>query len=139
MKLINIQHMTSKNPEDGSLCVTESLSAAIQFDIKRVYYTYGVKEGIVRGHHAHKALEQVLVCIHGAIKVTLDYGNGNLDTILLDNPSVGLYVGPSVWRTMQWKISDSVLLVLASEHYNASDYIRDYNEFISWVSQERCQ
>lgn len=131
-----ICRVTSK-PEEGNLCVAEGGSFSIPFDIKRVYYIYGAKENIVRGHHAHKKLEQILICAYGAIEITLDYGNGKQESIVLRNPSDGLYVGPSVWRTMKWLESDSVLLVLASGHYDESDYIRDYDEFISWLKDKK--
>ena len=124
-------------PEDGSLCVAETNTEAVPFDVKRVYYSYGVQEGIVRGHHAHKKLEQILICAYGAIEITLDYGNGKQNSIVLNDPSDGLYVGPSTWRTMKWLKSNSVLLVLASEHYDKSDYIRDYDEFVSWVKDKK--
>lgn len=122
-----------KNNDIGSLCVAESNSDAVPFLIKRVYYIYDVSSGVIRGHHAHKTLEQILICVKGAIEITLDNGRGNIESIKLDDPSIGLYVGPSMWRTMKWLKDNSVLLVLASEHYQASDYIRDYEEFLTWV------
>ena len=133
--LISIQcHRTYDNSE-GALCVAESSSVGLPFIIKRVYYIYGAKNGTVRGNHAHKALKQVLICVYGKIEVTLDKGNGEVNSILLSDPSTGLFVGPSTWRTMKWLQNDSVLLVLASEHYNADDYIRDYEKFITWINQ----
>lgn len=127
---------TTKNKNEGALCVAEGKTSEVPFEIKRVYYTYGVEKNITRGHHAHKSLEQILICITGSIEVTLDYGNGNIESKTLSSPEDGLYVGPKTWRTMKWVESDSVLLVLASEHYNADDYIRNYDEFISWVNRE---
>lgn len=126
---------TTQNKNEGALCVAEGKSPKVPFEIKRVYYTYGVQKDITRGHHAHKSLEQILICITGSIEVTLDYGNGNIESKTLSSPEDGLYVGPKTWRTMKWVESDSVLLVLASEHYNADDYIRNYDEFISWVNR----
>ena len=126
---------TTQNKNEGVLCVAEGKTSEVPFEIKRVYYTYGVEKDITRGHHAHKSLEQILICITGSIEVTLDYGNGNIESKTLSSPEDGLYVGPKTWRTMKWVESDSVLLVLASEHYNADDYIRNYDEFISWVNR----
>ena len=124
------------SPKDGSLCVAETNSESVPFEVKRVYYSYGVQEGVIRGHHAHKTLQQILICAYGKIEITLDDGKGSINTYILDDPSVGLYVGPSTWRTMKWLISDSVLLVLASDHYEAADYIRDYDMFIESINQK---
>ncbi len=131
MKNIGFRSRFTNNPDEGGLCFFEA-NRDIPFAFKRVYYTYGVKEGIIRGHHAHKALEQLLICVYGAIEVMCDNGEKKEYTIL-DDPAKGLYVGPGIWRTMKWLKDDSVLLVLASEYYDESDYIRDYNEFIKLV------
>ena len=136
MNILKLQHRPGTTFSEGALCVAESNSHSIPFDIKRVYYSYGVESGIIRGMHAHKFLEQVLICIYGEIEVTLDNGKGVKESIVLKDPSEGLYVGPSTWRTMKWVKSDSVLLVLASHHYDAGDYIRDHDEFTAWVNKE---
>ena len=122
----------SADPRNGSLCVAEAASESVPFDINRVYYIYGVQRGVQRGAHAHKTLKQVLICVHGRIEISLDDGRGNVQTTVLNEPSDGLYVGPGMWRTMKWLQDDSVLLVLASEHYNEADYIRDYDKFIEY-------
>lgn len=119
--------------DNGYLCYLESAKTVL-FTIKRVYYTYGVKEGVIRGHHAHKALEQLLICVYGAIEIMCDNGEKKEYTVL-DDPAKGLYVGPGIWHTMKWLKDDSVLLVLASEYYDESDYIRDYDEFIRLVKE----
>ena len=106
----------------------------ISFSFKRVYYTYGVKKGIIRGHHAHKALKQLLICVYGVIEIMCDNDEKKEYTVL-DDPAKGLYVGPGIWHTMKWLKDDSVLLVLASEYYDESDYIRDYDEFIRLVKE----
>ena len=80
-------------------------------------------------HRAHRALEQALVCVRGAISVTLE-ARGDRKTCVLDDPAVGLYIGPMTWHTMTWIEDDSVLLVLASDYYDEADYIRDYGEFL---------
>jgi len=121
------------NPKDGTLVFFEAYKD-IPFAFKRVYYTYGVKEGIIRGHHAHKALEQLLICVYGAIEIMCDNGEKKEYTVL-DDPAKGLYVGTGIWRTMKWLKDESVLLVLASEYYDESDYIRDYDEFIRLVKE----
>jgi dTDP-4-dehydrorhamnose 3,5-epimerase-like enzyme len=97
--------------------------------IYRIYYVYTVPKEIKRGFHAHKRLEQILICMSGSVKIKVD--NGNEKKIFeLSDPSKGLYIGPGVWREMYDFNQSSVLLVLASEHYNESDYIRDYEEFL---------
>jgi len=111
----------------GSLVAIESLTNVL-FDIKRVYYIFGVEEGVRRGFHSHKNLEQALICVHGSVKILVRTPFEE-ETILLNNPCKGLYIGPMVWREMFDFSSDAVLLVLASDHYKVSDYIRDYNVY----------
>lgn len=118
---------------EGAICVAESNSDTIPFNIRRVYYSYGAISGTVRGHHAHKKLQQILICSYGKIEVSLDNGKGDVKTEILDSPDKGLYVGPSTWRTIKWLEDNSVLLVLASEHYDESDYIRNYSDFQNWI------
>lgn len=104
----------------------------IPFPIRRVYYLYNTGEGVVRGHHAHKNLQQILICIHGTCKIRLDDGKSK-EEVLLDKPYEGLYVSNAVWREMFDFSPDAVLLVLASELYNESDYIRNYDDFLDFV------
>lgn len=106
------------------------------FPFKRVYYIHGVRVGTVRGHHAHKALEQFLICISGTIEVSLDNGLGAQRSFMLDSPCTGLYVAPGEWRTMKWVEDNSVLLVIASTEYNEADYIRNYEEFLAYVANQ---
>lgn len=115
-------------PEEGRLQFIEA-ERHVPFPVRRVYCSTGVKAGYMRGKHAHRALEQALVCVRGAISVTLE-ALGDRETCVLDDPAVGLYVGPMTWHTMTWIEDDSVLLVLASDYYDEADYIRDYGEFL---------
>lgn len=101
----------------------------IPFDIKRVYYIYATTEGTHRGLHAHRKLEQVLLCIHGSCKVKLDDGKSS-EIVELSNPCEGIYMSAYVWRDMYDFSEDAVLLVLASDYYDEEDYIRDYDTFI---------
>ena len=118
--------------ERGQLVALEEFKD-IPFQIKRVYYMYDTVPGVVRGHHAHKSLEQILICIHGSCKVKLD--NGTEQKIIpLEKPYEGLYISNDMWREMYDFSSDAVLLVLASELYDESDYIRDYDAFLSYVN-----
>jgi len=111
----------------GSLVALES-NKTIPFDIKRVYYLFGTKQDVTRGLHAHLALKQVMLCVTGSCKVLLDDGVAR-ETVTLDSPTKGLLVEGLLWREMSQFSPDCVLLVIASEHYDESDYIRDYDKF----------
>ena len=104
----------------------------LPFAIKRVYYMYDTVDGVTRGKHAHKSLEQILICVHGSCKIRLDDGKEK-KVVSLDQPNVGLYVSNVLWREMFDFSSDAVLLVLASELYDESDYIRNYDDFLTYI------
>lgn len=104
----------------------------IPFKIKRVYYMYETAEGVHRGFHAHKSLQQILVCIHGNCKIKLDNGK-ETKIVPLEKPYEGLYVSNVMWREMYDFSPDAVLMVLASELYDEADYIRDYDEFLKFI------
>lgn len=108
----------------------------IPFSIKRVYYMYDTLLDVVRGYHAHKSLQQILICVHGSCKIRLDDGRDK-GVVTLDNPSEGIYVGNNMWREMFDFSPDAVLMVLASELYDEKDYIRDYNEFLKFVGVKK--
>ncbi|MBP5179681.1 MAG: FdtA/QdtA family cupin domain-containing protein [Clostridiales bacterium] len=108
------------------------------FEVKRVYYIYDTLTDVVRGHHAHKCLKQVLICVHGSCKIHLDNGH-ETEEILLDRPTLGLYIENDMWREMYDFSPDAVLLVLASELYDESDYIRDYDEFLKFVEAKESE
>ncbi|NLL91290.1 MAG: WxcM-like domain-containing protein [Ruminococcaceae bacterium] len=113
--------------EYGSLVALES-NRDIPFSTKRVYYIYEVDELMRRGFHSHNDLEQVMICVHGSVKILLKTPFEE-EVITLNDPTQGLYVGPMVWREMfDWQ-QDAVLLVLASEYYDENDYIRNYEEY----------
>lgn len=131
MALATFIAFQSKGDDRGSLVALES-QKNIPFDIKRVYYIFDTKTGVVRGLHAHKALSQVMVCLKGSCHVMLD--NGLLkEQVVLDSPNKGLLIDSMMWREMHDFSEDCVLLVLANEHYDESDYIRDYDEFLKQV------
>lgn len=117
--------------ERGQLISLEEYND-IPFEIKRVYYMYDTKEGVRRGFHAHKNLQQILICIHGSCKVLLDNGKEK-KVVLLEKPYEGVYVSNNMWREMYDFSPDAVLMVLASEIYCEQDYIRDYDEFLKFV------
>lgn len=101
----------------------------IPFEIKRVYYLYDVPGGSDRGSHAHKNLHQFIVAMSGSFDVVLDDGNGK-KRFHLNRSYYGLYVCPMMWRDLDNFSSGAVCMVLASEHYDEADYIRDYDQFI---------
>lgn len=121
--------------KQGKLIAIEE-SKDIPFEIKRVYYIYDTGKGVVRGRHAHKTLQQILICIHGNCKVSLDNGKEK-ETILLEKPYEGLYVSNAMWREMYDFSPDAVLMVLASEEYREDDYIRDYETFLEFVNRNQ--
>ncbi len=120
--------------ERGQLISLEEYND-IPFEIKRVYFMYDTKEGVVRGHHAHKSLEQILVCIHGSCKILMDNGREK-KVVHLEKPYEGLYVPNNIWREMYDFSDDAVLMCFASKVYDESDYIRDYQEFLKFIGIE---
>lgn len=119
--------------ERGSLIAIEN-NKNIPFEVKRVYYIFDTKENVRRGFHAHKNLKQVLICVKGSCKIHLDNGKGETSEVILDKPDQGLLIQSNLWREMYDFSSDAVLLVLASEYYIESDYIRDYEAFRQYVN-----
>lgn len=121
--------------ERGQLVALEEYKD-IPFEIKRVYYMYDTAEGVHRGFHAHRSLEQILVCIHGSCKVLLDNGKEK-KIVHLEKPYEGLYISNNMWREMYDFSSDAVLLVFASQLYDEQDYIRNYDQFLEFVEKEK--
>lgn len=118
----------------GSLIALEiGMEKVVPFPIKRVYYIYKTKKGVSRGFHAHRNLKQVAICLTGQCRMVLDNGTTREET-WMKSPTHGLLIEDLVWREMHDFSDDCVLLVLASEHYDESDYIRSYDEFKREVS-----
>jgi dTDP-4-dehydrorhamnose 3,5-epimerase-like enzyme len=115
----------------GSLVSLEG-NKNIPFNIKRVYYMYNIRPDQERGKHAHKELEQVIVCVSGSCAFVLDDGKTR-ETIELNQPDVGLYIGKNIWREIKNFSRGCVLMVLASEYYDEMEYIRNYDEFLKIV------
>jgi dTDP-4-dehydrorhamnose 3,5-epimerase-like enzyme len=118
----------------GNLIPIES-GHDINFDIKRVYYLFGMQDGVVRGLHAHKKLKQLLVVTSGSCKVVLDNGLDKQEYVL-SSPEKGLLIGPNTWREMSQFSQDCVVMVLASEHYDEGDYIRNYGDFLEYIADK---
>ncbi|MBD1577796.1 WxcM-like domain-containing protein [Vibrio sp. S11_S32] len=129
--LIQLIDFPALGDDRGSLVALEA-NKSIPFDIKRVYYIFGTQKGVSRGFHAHKNLKQVAVCVTGKCRMLLDDGTKRED-VWLDSSTKGLYFENLIWREMHDFSHDCVLLVLASEHYEEDDYVRDYSEFLTLV------
>lgn len=127
--LLKFRKLDSKTNSSWGILTPIESNEDIPFEIKRIYYIYNVNDDQIRGKHSHRKLHQILICVHGSVDIKLDNYFGS-EVYTLNDPSVGLYVGPDNWREMSNFTDDAVLLVLASEHYDEEDYIRDYDTFI---------
>jgi uncharacterized RmlC-like cupin family protein len=127
-KFINIQTI---NDYRGNIAVIENTHTSL-FKMQRIYYLYDVPYGADRGGHAHKKLEQIIIAVSGSFKVTLDDGK-HTKSVILNNPSQGLYICPMIWRTINSFSSGAVALVIASQNYEESDYFRDYGSFKDYL------
>lgn len=125
IKLIPLQ---THGDDRGSLIALED-GHNIPFAIKRVYYIFNTKEGVARGFHAHKQLKQVAIAVRGSCRFVLDDGKERVE-LLLNDPAQGLLIESFMWREMHDFSEDCVLMVLADQHYDESDYVRDYDEFV---------
>ena len=119
----------------GRLVVVEGEND-IPFEIKRMFYIYGSDPDVIRGQHANRNSEFVLINVAGTSKVNIKDGEGNEMIICLNRPHTGVYLPTMVWKDMYDFSEDSVLLCLASTHYDAEEYIRDYDEFVRIVNEE---
>ena len=113
----------------GDLAVGE-LEKEVPFGVKRFFIVYDVPSEHIRGEHAHRLAQQFLIAVNGSLKVMLDDGE-HREEFLLSSPATGLYVPQMVWASQFQYSEDATLLVFASELYDASDYIRDYDEFLT--------
>lgn len=127
-KILNLPKIQS---DAGSLTVLEK-DINIPFDIKRIYYLYDVPMGSERGGHGHYELEQFIVAASGSFTFVLDDGK-NQKEVFLNDPSKALYIKPGIWREIKNFSSGSICLVLASDEYNETDYIREYDEYIKYI------
>lgn len=132
---ITLLRLASHGDGRGNLVAIQAGDGALPFEIRRVYYIYGVPEGQARGMHSHRQLTQLMIAVSGRVDVVLDNGQGR-SHVTLDDPAVGLLIQPMTWREMTYFAPGSVCLVLASLPYDESDYIRDYKEFC--VANHNC-
>lgn len=122
--------------ERGNLVVIEGEGRDIPFDIKRVFYIYGSDSEVVRGQHANRETEFLMVNVGGTSKVRIDNGYEQ-EIVELNRPGMGLYLPTMLWKDMYDFSPDSILLVLASKHYDAKEYIRDYNDYLEEIKKEK--
>jgi dTDP-4-dehydrorhamnose 3,5-epimerase-like enzyme len=123
-KILNFPKVTDFR---GNLSFIEE-NKHVPFDIKRVYYLYDVPSGATRGGHAHRQLQQLVIALSGSFDVVLDDGYQK-QKFFLNRPHYGLYISSKVWRELENFSSNSVALVLVSEIYDETDYIREYDDF----------
>ncbi len=125
--------MPVRGDRRGKLVAIESL-CDVPFEIKRMYYMFDTLPNESRGFHAHTRLEQVVIAMDGACRFVLDDGEKR-ETVLLNRPDVGLYIGPGMWREMHDFSYGCKLVVLASEHYDEKEYIRNYDDFLKSIKK----
>ena len=123
----SLHHFAAIADDRGALVALEA-GRQVPFGIARVYYIYGTSGGQARGFHAHRALEQMAICVSGSCTMVIDDGRERRQ-VALARPDEGLYLGPMIWHEMHDISPDAVLLLLASAPYDEADYIRDYAEF----------
>lgn len=129
-----IINLTKIHDPRGNLTFIES-GQHLPFEVKRVYYLYDVPAGAERGGHSHRKCHEFLIAISGSFNVTLDDGRGGKQVHTLNRPFQGLHIEPGIWRTLENFAAGSVCLVLASEHFDEEDYVREYEEFIALAKQ----
>lgn len=130
---VTLHRMREVEDLRGNLSVGE-LGRDVPFDVKRYFLVYDVPSMEIRGEHAHRECHQFLIAVKGSVHVVADDGR-NREEIVLDRPGLGLHLPPMTWGIQYRYSPDAVLLVLASHHYDAADYIRDHDEFLALVSQ----
>jgi UDP-2-acetamido-3-amino-2,3-dideoxy-glucuronate N-acetyltransferase len=126
VRLVDLPKISSDN---GSLIVAE-LGAGLPFTARRIFTLLDIPAGEARGTHAHRECEQFLICMRGSVMAVIDDGV-NRQEVLLDDPTRGLYMPALTWGTQYDYSADALLVVLASDVYDAADYIEDYEEFLA--------
>ena len=131
---VQMLEFQQEGDERGHLVIVEGMKD-VPFDIKRIFYIYGSDSTVVRGQHANKKTEFVLINVSGQCKVRTEDGKGNEKIFLLDRPHIGIFIPQMVWKDMYDFSEDSIILCLASEHYDPEEYIRDHDAFIKYVGE----
>lgn len=123
----NIIHLPKIYDRAGSITPVQN-NIEVPFAVKRIFYLYDIPGGESRGAHAHRSLEQFVIAASGSFDITIDDGR-NKKTVQLNRPYMGLHIKPLIWDYMSNFSSGAIVLVLASDFYDAADYIRDYDTF----------
>ena len=135
MNQVKLMEFPQRGDDRGHLVIVEG-KQDVPFDIKRCFYIYGSEHDVVRGQHANRRSEFVLINVAGTSKVKVKDGEGNEAIFCLNRPHTGIYLPTMVWKDMYDFSEDSVLLVLASTNYDPTEYIRDYDEFVQIIKNE---
>ena len=136
MNKVKMLEFPQRGDSRGHLVIVEG-GQDIPFEIKRAFYIYGSDADVVRGQHANRESEFVLINVAGKSKVKVKDGEGNEAIYCLNRPHTGIYLPTMVWKDMYDFSPDSVLLVLASTHYDANEYIRNYDDFVAAIAEEK--
>ncbi|HIF9375637.1 TPA: sugar 3,4-ketoisomerase [Photobacterium damselae] len=131
MSLIKLIEFNRLGDDRGALISLEQ-NKNVPFEIKRVYYIFDTKEGIARGFHAHKELQQIAICVKGSCRFLMDDGHKRAE-VILDKPNQGILIDVMQWHEMHDFSHDCVLVVLASDYYDETDYIRNYDDFLGYI------
>lgn len=123
-------------PDERGKLTSLTENQEIPFEIKRIYYTWDMPHEAIRGGHAHKELDEVVICLSGSCDFVLDDGKEKI-TITLDKPNIGLYIKANLWRDFRNFSKDCIVLLIASDCYKTDDYIRDYDEYIKTCIDKR--
>jgi len=134
MNLVKLIELPYFDDDSGGIVVMESQSNNIPFEIKRVFNVSSPKNSI-RGKHAHRECTQLLVCNNGSVEVVCDNGI-EVCQYTLDKPSLGLLISPGIWAQQKYIEENTILTVLCNQTYSESDYIREYKEFLEFVSNK---
>jgi len=135
MKHVQMIEFPQRGDHRGKLVIVEG-EIDVPFEIKRAFYIYGSDRDVIRGQHANRRTQFVLINVAGQSKVRVKDGKGNEIVYELNRPHTGIYLPEMVWKDMYDFSPDSVLLVLASEHYDPEEYIRNYNAFETEVARQ---
>lgn len=133
--LVNMIQLQSHG-DDRGLLISLERDKNIPFEVKRVYYSFGTKEGVVRGLHAHHKLKQMVVAVKGSCRFVLDNGEERVD-VVLSSPYQALYIDSFLWREIHDISEDCVCMVLADDVYNEADYIRNYDDFLAETKKRK--
>lgn len=126
--ILELNKITNRS---GNITIVENNSKRLPFDVKRVFYLYDIPGGESRGAHAHKICHQFLIAASGSFEIELNDGK-NKRTMLLNRPYFGLHIPPGIWAAEQGFSSGAICLVLTSQEYDETDYLRDFNQFLKW-------